>query len=43
VVHAWDGQLFRLAAHLDRFAASLARLRLDPGYEHAQIEAILHG
>jgi branched-chain amino acid aminotransferase len=43
VVHVWDGRFFRLEAHLDRFAASLARLRLDPGYDRAQIEAILHG
>ena len=43
VVHVWDGRFFRLEAHLDRFAASLARLRLDPGYNRAQIEAILHG
>ena len=31
VVHVWDGRFYRLDAHLDRFAASLARLRLDPG------------
>jgi len=37
---AWDGQFSGLEAHLVRFAASLARLRLDPGYEHAQIEAV---
>jgi branched-chain amino acid aminotransferase len=43
VVHVWDGRFFRLDAHLDRFAASLARLRLDPGYDRAEIEAILHG
>ena len=43
VVHVWEGRFFRLEAHLDRFAASLARLRLDPGYDRAQIEAILHG
>jgi hypothetical protein len=30
VVHVWEGKFFRLEAHLDRFAASLARLRLDP-------------
>jgi branched-chain amino acid aminotransferase len=28
VVHVWDGRFFRLEAHLDRFAASLARPRL---------------
>ena len=43
VVHVWEGKFFRLEAHLDRFAASLARLRLDPGYDREQIEAILHG
>ena len=43
VVHVWEGRFFRLADHLDRFAASMARLRLDPGYDRAQIEAILHG
>ena len=43
VVHVWDGRFFRLEDHLDRFAASLTRLRLDPGYDRTQIEAILHG
>jgi branched-chain amino acid aminotransferase len=43
VVHVWDGQFFRLGDHLDRFTASLARLRLDPGYDRGQIEAIGHG
>jgi branched-chain amino acid aminotransferase len=43
VVHVWDGRFYRLDAHLDRFTASLARLRLDPGQSRAQIEALLHG
>ena len=43
VVHVWDGRFFRLDAHLDRFTASLARLRLDPGYDRSRIEDILHG
>jgi len=43
VVHVWDGRFYRLDAHLDRFGASLARLRLDPGHSRAEIEAILHG
>ena len=30
VVHAWRGRFYRLDAHLDRFSASMARLRLDP-------------
>jgi len=43
VVHVWRGRFYRLDAHLDRFSASLARLRLDPGHDRAEIEAILHG
>jgi branched-chain amino acid aminotransferase len=43
VVHVWNGRFYRLDAHLDRFSASLARLRLDPGHDRAGIEAILHG
>jgi branched-chain amino acid aminotransferase len=43
VVHVRDGRFFRLADHLDRFTASMARLRLDPGCDRGQIEAILHG
>jgi branched-chain amino acid aminotransferase len=43
VVHVWRGRFFRLDAHLDRFTASMARLRLDPGRSRAEIEAILHG
>jgi branched-chain amino acid aminotransferase len=43
VVHVWDGRFYRLDAHLDRFAASLGRLRLDPGHGRAEIEAFLHG
>ena len=31
VVHVWEGRFYRLDAHLDRFAASMTRLRLDPG------------
>ena len=43
VAHVWDGRFYRLDVHLDRFAASLARLRLDPGHDRAGIEALLHG
>jgi branched-chain amino acid aminotransferase len=43
VVHVWRGRFYRLDDHLDRFSASLARLRLDPGYGRAEIEDILHG
>jgi branched-chain amino acid aminotransferase len=43
VVHVWRRRFFRLDDHLDRFSASLKRLRLDPGHDRAHIEAILHG
>ncbi len=43
VMHVWRGRFYRLDAHLNRFTASLARLRLDAGHDRAQIEAILHG
>ena len=43
VVHVWRRRFYRLDDHLDRFGASLARLRLDPGQDRAEIEAILHG
>jgi branched-chain amino acid aminotransferase len=43
VVHVWEGRFYRLDAHLDRFAASMIRLRLDPGRDRAAIEDILHG
>jgi branched-chain amino acid aminotransferase len=43
VVHVWRGRFYRLDAHLDRFAASLARLRLDGGHDRAEMEDILHG
>src|SRR5260370_7965958 len=43
VVHVWRGRFYRLDDHLDRFSASLARLRLDPGHDRAEIEAIVHG
>jgi len=43
VVHVWGGRFYRLGDHLDRFAASMARLRLDPGCGRAEIEAVLHG
>ena len=43
VVHVWRGRFYRLDAHLDRFSASMTRLRLDAGHDRAGIEAILHG
>ena len=41
VVTVWDGAFFRLDAHLDRFFASCARFRLDPGRSRPEVTAIL--
>jgi branched-chain amino acid aminotransferase len=41
VLHTWKGGFFRLDDHMDRFAASLAGWRLDPGLSRGQIVAIL--
>ena len=41
VVTVWDGSFFRLDAHLERFAHSCARFRLDAGLAPAQISAVL--
>jgi branched-chain amino acid aminotransferase len=43
VAHVWEGRFYRLDVHLDRFVASMTRLRLDPGHDRAAIETILHG
>jgi branched-chain amino acid aminotransferase len=42
VAHVWQGSFFRLDDHLDRFEASLAALRLDPGLTRAQIRDVMH-
>ncbi|HMN22194.1 MAG TPA: aminotransferase class IV [Ottowia sp.] len=41
VVTVWDGAFFRLDAHLERFAASCRRFRLDPGIDDARIAQVL--
>ena len=41
VVTVWDGAFFRLDAHLERFLASCARWRLDPGRTAEEITAVL--
>jgi branched-chain amino acid aminotransferase len=40
VAHVWQGAFFRLADHLDRFEASLAKLRLELPYDREAIAAI---
>lgn len=42
VVHVWRGRFFRLDAHLERFAASMAKARLSLPLSRGQIAAILH-
>ena len=41
VVTVWDGAFFRLDAHLERFFASCARFRLDPGLSAQGITQVL--
>lgn len=41
VVHTWRGGFFRLEDHLERFAASCAGLRLDPGLPRDALAALL--
>ncbi len=42
VVPVWDGAFFRLEDYLDRFATSMASLRLDVGMTREDIRAALH-
>lgn len=42
VAHVWQGRFFRLGDHLDRFFASMAALRLDPGVSRDEVRAIAH-
>jgi len=41
-VHVWNGRFFRLNLHLDRFFASMERLRMKLNYSRDEIESILH-
>jgi branched-chain amino acid aminotransferase len=41
VVHVWKGGFFRLDDHLDRFLASCAGLRLDPGMDRTALRRLL--
>ena len=42
VAHVWQGKFFRLNDHLDRFFASMDRLRLAPGKSRAEVRAVMH-
>lgn len=41
VVHVWDGRFFRLEHHLERFAASMARLRMTPPLDRDGLRQVL--
>ena len=43
VASVWKGAFFRLDDHLDRFFASLGKLRLQVPYTRAEVREILHG
>jgi branched-chain amino acid aminotransferase len=42
VASVWQGKFFRLGDHLDRFFASMDRLRLNPGKTIDEVRAIVH-
>jgi branched-chain amino acid aminotransferase len=42
VAHVWQGRFFRLSDHVERFYASMARLRLDPGKTRDDVRAVMH-
>jgi branched-chain amino acid aminotransferase len=43
VASTWKGAFFRLDAHMDRFFASLVKLRMTIPYTRAELRDILHG
>jgi branched-chain amino acid aminotransferase len=43
VATAWKGAFFRLDVHMDRFFASLEKMRLAIPYSRAELREILHG
>ncbi|HEX4234591.1 MAG TPA: aminotransferase class IV [Caldimonas sp.] len=43
VASVWKGAFFRLHDHLDRFVASLAKVRMAIPYSRDEVRAILHG
>ena len=42
VAHVWQGKFFRLGDHLDRFEASCAALRLNPGLSRERMREVMH-
>ncbi len=42
VAHVWQGRFFRLGDHVDRFFASMNRLRLNPGRSRDEVRAVMH-
>jgi len=42
VAHVWQGRFFRLNDHVDRFFASMDRLRLDPGRTRDDVREVMH-
>jgi branched-chain amino acid aminotransferase len=42
VAHVWQGKFFRLSDHLDRFEASCAALRLQPGLSRERMREVMH-
>jgi branched-chain amino acid aminotransferase len=42
VAHVWQGSFFRLGDHVDRFFASMDRLRLDPGRTRDEVREVMH-
>ncbi|MBV9889525.1 MAG: aminotransferase class IV [Rhizobacter sp.] len=43
VASVWKGAFFRLGEHLDRFFASMAKLRMTIPYSRDDVRAIVHG
>jgi len=43
VASVWKGAFFRLEDHLDRFFASMAKVRMAIPYSRAEVRQILHG
>jgi branched-chain amino acid aminotransferase len=43
VVSTWKGAFFRIEDHLDRFFASMAKLRMTIPYNRSEVRQILHG